>query len=206
MDEDKDIEIQKLKQMTKDMWKKNEDLKKEVKSLQDQIINIFGQYKFLSEPPIDKGLSLKDTISKIIDGTKKNLHVVTPILDQYFFGKLIDRSNAEVNVFVCTLDVEDLKKMKDKDGANVLKALKSDTLIKSVTSENLNSTVIVSDNEIALFCSGKLTKSDVENLSNTGMLVNYREDLNKCIRYINKHFPGFMATDLVSGEEDIKSK
>lgn len=205
MDEDKDIEIQKLKQMTKDMWKKNEDLKKEVKDLQDQIMNIFGQYQFLSEPPIEKGHSLKDMLNTIINEAKEDLHIVTPSLDQYFFGKIIDRSNANATVFVCTLDVEDMKRLKDKNGMNILKALKSDNLIKSVTSENLNSTVMVADRKKAIICSGKLTKNDIENLSNTGMLVNYREDLNKCIRYINEKFPGFMSMDLVSGEDDIKS-
>jgi len=205
MDEDKDIEIQKLKQMTKDMWKKNEELKKEVKDLQDQIMNIFGQYQFLSEPPIDKGLSLKDKLNEIINEAKEDLHIVTPSLDQSYFGKIIDRSNANVTVFVCTLDVEDLKKLKEKEGIGILKALKSDTMIKSVTSENLNSTIIVADRKRALICSGKLTQNDMENLSNTGMLVNYREDLNKCIRYINEKFPGFMSMDLISGEDEIKS-
>ncbi|NHI94096.1 MAG: hypothetical protein EAX96_16520 [Candidatus Lokiarchaeota archaeon] len=200
--DDKDLEVQKLKQMTKDLWKKNEDLKKEVKTLQDQIINIFGNYQFLSEPPIEKGQSLKDQINKIIDDAKEDLHVITPIIDQDYFGKLIDKSNQNVKIFICTLDVEDVKK--NKDAQKVLKALKSDTLIKSVTSTNLNSVAILSDKKRAIISSGALTKNDILNLSNIGMLLSFREDLNKCIRYLNKNFPGFMSIDLISGEEEIK--
>ena len=201
--DDKDLEIQKLKQMTKDLWKKNEDSKKEVKNLQDQIINIFGNYQFLSEPPIEKGLSLKDQVNKIIEEVNEDLHVITPIIDQDYFGKLIDLTNKNVKVFICTLDVEDVKK--NKDAQKVLKALKSDTLIKSVTNTNLNSVMILADKKRAILCSGNLTNNDITNFSNTGMLLSFREDLNKCIRYLNKNFPGFMSVDLISGEGEIKS-
>ena len=203
MDDDREIEIQKLKQMTKDMWKKNEDLKKEVKNLQDQIISIFSNYQFLSEPPIEKGRSLKEEVDKIIDEAKEDLHIITPILDQEYFGKLIDKSNANVKIFICTLDAEDIKK--NKDAQKVLKALKSDTVIKSVTNINLNSLIIISDKKKAIISSGNLTKNNLGSQSNTGMLLNYREDLNKCIRYVNKNFPGFMSIELISGEEEIKN-
>ncbi|MHA1145620.1 MAG: TrmB family transcriptional regulator sugar-binding domain-containing protein [Candidatus Helarchaeota archaeon] len=195
-DDDRSIEIESLKQMSKEYYQKNVQLKKEVKALQEQIISIFDKYQTVTSQEVAKTKNLRKMTDELISSAKKELLIVSPILDQEYFGKLIDKSKS-VQVTICTLDKQDIK---DKEFHNVLKALKSDTVIKSVTNSSTNSLVIISDKEKALFSSGSLTKKSFSELFNIGFLLTYRNDINNCIRFANSHFPSFMQSELLKEE------
>ncbi|MHC1591401.1 MAG: phospholipase D-like domain-containing protein [Candidatus Helarchaeales archaeon] len=197
MDDDASIEIESLKKMSKEYYQKNVQLKKEVKELQEQIISIFDKYQMVTSQNIEKTRDLKKAVDDLISSAKNGLFIVTPTLDQEYLGKLIDKSKS-VKVSICTLDKPDIK---DKQFHNVLKVLKSDTVIKSVTNSSTNSLVIIKDDDKALFSSGTLTESNLTEKLNIGFLLTYKNDINKCIRFLNAHFPSFMQVPLVKEEK-----
>lgn len=196
-EDDRSIEIESLKKMSKEYYQKNVELKKEVKELQEQVIGIFGMYKVCMSQKIERTLPSQKAVDDLIAGAEKELVVITPILDRAYLGKLIDKSK-KVKVNICTLDKGDVK---DKVFHEALKLLKSEMVIKSVTNSNTNALVLIRDKTRSFLSTGSLTEESLNEDLNIGYSLSNRNDVNHCIRFANAHFPSFMQMELAPQEE-----
>ena len=104
-----DIEIESLKKMSKDLYNQNQKLKQEIKALQEQIYNIFGQYKIVTGKPLESSLDCTKIADELIDGAKEEILIITPVIDKKYLGKLFDKVNKRVNVMIVTSEMDQLK-------------------------------------------------------------------------------------------------
>ncbi|NVM05019.1 MAG: hypothetical protein HWN67_22040 [Candidatus Helarchaeota archaeon] len=197
-----EIEIESLKKMSKDLYNQNQKLKQEIKALQEQIYNIFAQYKIVTGKPLESSLDCQKIADELIDGAKEELLIITPVIDKKYLGKLFDKVNKKVNVMIITAEMDQLKTKDLKQYIENLKAIKSNELIKSFTNPTTRSFLIIKDKERALVSSGALAEMVMTLTQNIGFMLTNKNDLNTLLRFFKQHLPRFVKIELIPVSEE----
>ncbi|MFX1451257.1 MAG: hypothetical protein ACFFCM_10470 [Promethearchaeota archaeon] len=192
-----EIEVESLKKMSKDLYNQNQKLKQEIKALQDQIYDIFSQYKMVTGKPLESAMDGTKIVDELVDGAKEELLIISPVIDKKYLGKLFDKVNAKVNVMIVTGEMDQLKTKDLKQYIENLKALKSNELIKSFTNPTVRSFLIIKDKERGLLSTGALAEMVLTVTQNIGFLLTNKNDLNTLIRFFKQHLPTFVKVDLI---------
>ena len=196
---DKEIEMDSLKKMSKDLFNQNQKLKQEIKTLQEQIYNIFTQYRIVVGKSQEKSLNSSNIVNELINGAKNELLIITPIIDKNYLGKLIDKANTNVDVMLVTSEMD---QMTSKEYKKTLKTIKSSKTINNFTNPITKSLLIIKDKERALISTGALSEKVLTLTHNIGLLLSNKNDLNTLIRFFKAHLPRFVQVDLIVVEEE----
>ncbi|MHA1248855.1 MAG: hypothetical protein ACTSRP_02570 [Candidatus Helarchaeota archaeon] len=193
VEDDKDAEIQRLKQMSKELWDQKEEYKKKIKFLEDRIFETLGRHKFATAQGIEKTLIIKEVVDNLINSAKKQLLIISPYIDSEYTGRLMQKKSADgVDVILITKELSQIKS-KAKEIKEAIKLLKGFEQIQHIETLFANSLMIVKDKEECFFSTGALSKDDLEISYNIGLFSKEKDDINLMVNFIKKHLPSFVS-------------
>ena len=192
-DEDKEAEISRLKNMSKDLWNQKEEYKKKIKFLEDRIFKTLERHKFTTVQGIEKTQLNLDVVNNLIETAEEQLLIITPYIDSEYTGQLMQRNTKDgIDIILVTKELAQIK-TNSKEIKNALKLLKGFEQIQHLEILFANSLLIIKDKQECFFSTGALSKEDLEISYNLGLLSKEKDDIKIMVTFFKKHVPSFIS-------------